>query len=388
MKPIRKNPLLASTFAVLVVGQSAQGQTTRYWDNNGNVAGFGNAGGTWAAPTVSQWTTVAAGNVAPGASITTLINDPLHFGTDTAGQGLGGGTITVSGTVNAASLRFGNQTTSNVTLSGGTINLAAVTSIHVGAGGSTVHTISSQITGAATSLTKTGNTLQLSANNSYTGQTIISSGTLILNNSAVLGGNAPGTNGTSAISMGASSTLQSNYAPADAGITDSYVYAPITLTAAGTNNFFIGNGNSSTPAESVRFSLNGAIGGTAGANVVFGNTATTRNNADSIIVLGAASTYNGNTTIQAGNVQNRINVIAAVENALPTTTVLGFDAVGGSGSGRTTQFDLNGNNQTLTGLSNAGVVGADRNLRVTSATAATLVHRPLSQCAYRSDTFS
>ena len=88
--------------------------------------------------------------------------------------------------------------------------------------------------------------------------------------------------------------------------------------------------------------------------------------------MGAASTYNGNTTIQAGNVQNRINVIAAVENALPTTTVLSFDAVAGSGSGRTTQFDLNGNNQTLAGLSNAGVVGADRNLRVTSATAATL----------------
>jgi autotransporter-associated beta strand protein len=355
---------LTSAIAALLASQSAMGQTNRYWDTNGTTTGFGAAGGTWTTPTVSQWSTSSIGTATPGASITTAINDPLHFGTDTAGGSLGGGTITVSGTVNAASLRFGSQTTGNVTLSGGTINLAAAASIHVGAGGVTLHTIASTITGAGTSLTKTGNTLRLSANNTFTGQTIISAGNLVLNNVTALGGNNPGVNGTSSISMAANTTLQSNYAPTDAGITDSYVYAPITLTAAGTNNFHIGNGSSTDPAESVRFNINGVISGNAGANVVFGNTTASRNNADSIIVLGAASTYNGNTTIQAGNVQNRINVIAGVANALPSTTVLGFDAVAGSGSGRTTQYNLNGNNQTLAGLENGGTVASLRNIRV------------------------
>ena len=354
---------LATAISALLSTHSAQA-VAHFWDNNSTTTGFGNAGGTWG--TSALWTLTSGGG-APHSGVTLIsTSDQANFGTDTAGNGLGGGTINVSGTVNAASLRFGNQTTSNVTLSGGTINLAATTSIHVGAGGGTVHTITSNITGASTSLTKTGNTLQLSANNSYTGQTIISSGTLILNNSAVLGGNNPGVNGTSSISMGANSTLQSNYIINDGGNVDSFVYAPITLTAAGNNNFLIGAGSSTAPPEAVTFNLNGAIGGSAGANVVFGNTTATRNNADSIVVLGAASTYNGNTTIQAGHTANRINVKAGVDDALPTSTVLSFDAVAGSGSGRFTQYDLSGNNQTLAGLTNGGIVANLRNLRVTN----------------------
>lgn len=351
---------LATAVAALLAGPSAQA-VSHFWDNNAGTTGFGNAGGTWG--TNVFWNTASSGLGIPAVTLITT-SDQANFGTDTVA--LGGGTILVNGTVNAASLRFGSATTSAVTLSGGIINLAATTSIHVGSGTPT-HIITSQITGAATSLTKTGNTLRIDANNSYTGQTIISSGSLILNNATVLGGNVPGTNGTSAISMGANSTLQSNYAPADAGTTDSYVYAPIALTAAGTNKFFIGNGNSTSPAESVRFNLNGAIAGTAGANVVFGNTTAQRNNADSIIVLGATSTYNGNTTIQAGATGNRIHVKAGVADALPTGTVLSFDSVAGSGTGRTTQYDLDGNNQTLRGLTNTGTVANLRNLRVTNS---------------------
>ena len=360
--------ILASAFVFALMGmKTVQAQTTRYWDQNGATAGFGAATGTWQTGTVSRWSTSSAGTATPGTSITTTTADPLNFGTDSTGGGLSTGSITVTGTVSAASLRFGSQTTGNVTLSGGTINLAAATTIHVGAGSTTVHNITSTITGAGTSLTKTGNTLQLSGNNSFTGQTIISSGTLILNNATVLGGNNPGVNGTSSISMAANTILQSNYAPNDLGITDSYVYAPINLSASGTNRFLIGAGSSTSPAESVRFNINGVISGTAGANVVLGNTTATRNNADSIIVLGAASTYNGNTTIQAGSDNNRINVIAGVDNALPATTVLGFDTVVGSGSGRTTQYDLNGKNQTLAGLDNGGTVASLRNIRVTNS---------------------
>jgi autotransporter-associated beta strand protein len=174
---------LASALAALFAAQSAQAQTTRYWDNNGDTAGFGDAGGTWTDPTDFQWSTSNAGTAPPEAGITTAINDPLNFGT--ASDGLGAGAIIVSGTVNAANLTFGSETTGNILIDGGTINLAAASFINVGAG-SAVHSISSSITGAGTSLTKNGpGTLTLSglsdtAANNYAGTTIISAGTLAL----------------------------------------------------------------------------------------------------------------------------------------------------------------------------------------------------------------
>lgn len=362
MKPNRQNPLLAALAFALSV-HSAHAQTTRYWDNNGTAAGFGSAGGTWTVPTVSQWssgTGASAGTATPGASITTAINDPLHFGTDTTGNGLGGGTITVSGTVDAASLRFGSQTTSNVTLSGGTINLAATTSIHVGAGSTTNHTISSSITGAATSLTKTGNTLTLSGTNSYIGSTLIPTGTLILGSTGALGGNNPGVNGTSGITIGttAGATLQSSLD----GIT---VHAPITTANSGVNsNIAFGRNTNATGS----ITLNGAIGGAG--NVIFTTAGTSNNNLQTIL-LGAAGTYTGTTTITSANTANSMFVKAGVDNALPATTVLTINGGNGGGSGRTSAYDLNGFNQTLAGLTNTtGLTG--RSQRVINANSTTL----------------
>ena len=102
--------------------------------------------------------------------------------------------------------------------------------------------------------------------------------------------------------------------------------------------------------------------------MVFTSTSANLSNADSTFVLGAASTYDGNTTITAGNSNDRINVKAGVADALPTTTVLTFGNTVGSGTGRTNQYDLNGNDQTLAGLSNGGVVPNLRNQRVTNST--------------------
>ncbi len=115
--------ILAVIASVLAVGPGWG--ATYYWDEDGNTAGFGTAGtgapSTWAGPTPGGtygWSTDSTGASAIG-SVTTGTSDPLYFGTDTAG--LGAGTITLSGTQNAAHLYFG-KASGAITLNGGTIN--------------------------------------------------------------------------------------------------------------------------------------------------------------------------------------------------------------------------------------------------------------------------
>ena len=121
------------------------------------------------------------------------------------------------------------------------------------------------------------------------------------------------------------------------------------------------------PAEAVTFNLNGAIGGTAGTNVVFSAIrqlrATTRIPSSS---WAPPPPTTATPRSRLATADNRINVKAGVANALPATTVLTFDSVAGGGTGRTTQYDLNGNNQTLAGLDNGGTVPTLRNQRVTN----------------------
>lgn len=366
MKPRRLSALrlsfpLAAALAALFTNSALA--ATYYWDQNAATTGFGAGTGTWTNPTVSRWSTNSSGTATPGASITTAIGDPLNFGTDTVG--LGTGSITVTGTVDAASLRFGSQTTGNVNLSGGTINLGATTTIHVGAGSTTVHTISSTITGASTSLTKTGNHLQLSGANSYTGSTNIPTGVLSLANANPLG-TIPGTNGTSGISISATATLSSSTGGTNPSTT---IAAPITLSGTGNTNLRIGQGAGSNTHT---FNINGAIGGTTG-NLVYTTTTNSFNNGSSVFLIGAAGTYTGNTLITTGNGANNPVFLRAgtgVANALPVTTTLTFAGVAGGGTGRTFQYDLNGNNQTLAGLTNT--VASLRRQLVTSTNPATL----------------
>lgn len=356
MKTNRNRPLATAAFVLAIAAPSVQA-ITYYWDQNGTTTGFGTATGTWTDPTVSRWSTSSAGTGTPGASITTTTGDALNFGTDATGGGLATGTITVTGTVNAASLRFGSQTTGAVTLSGGTINLGSATSIHVGAGTSTVHTIASNITGAGTSLTKTGNTLQLSGSNSFTGLTDLTAGTIILGSVDALGGNNPGVNGTSSISMATGTTLRSSFVGAT-------VHAPIT-TAGSVTLGAPTNTSGQTFSETI---FNGGIGGTG--NVTFRSYQNL--NTIQTVTLGAANTYSGTTLITTNattgsNTAFQIVVKLGVDNALPTTTVATIDGGLGTGSGRVAEINLFGFDQQLAGLTN--VERAARVQRVVNSSA-------------------
>jgi autotransporter-associated beta strand protein len=105
--------------------------------------------------------------------------------------------------------------------------------------------------------------------------------------------------------------------------------------------------------------LNGAIGGTGNLTITTINATLGTSGTNTGFLLAGASTYTGTTLITSGNLNNVMNVKAGIDDALPVTTVLTLDGGNGTGSGRQVSFDLNGNDQTLAGLSN--VTG--RNLR-------------------------
>jgi fibronectin-binding autotransporter adhesin len=138
--------LLASLLLLAVFISPGLHAATYYWDTNDSTAGFGTAGGTWAAPTTNNstqgWSTSATGVNAMSGTTTTTTGDALNFGTST--NGLAAGTITVSGDVSSANITFGNAS-GNITLSGGNITLNGnILSSAASAG--KAHTITSNIT--------------------------------------------------------------------------------------------------------------------------------------------------------------------------------------------------------------------------------------------------
>jgi fibronectin-binding autotransporter adhesin len=173
-----------------------------YWDNNGSTAGFGDAGGTWASPTTGLWSTSNAGTATPG-SVTTGSADTLFFGY--SATGLGAGTITVSGTVNAREMIF-PASSGAITFSGGMIRFEPFFApINLPSGTANTGTIlvgapdgvriESSITGASGVFVKsvvgnvetvTGGPLTLAGVNYFTGPTINRAGVLVLGNSLAL----------------------------------------------------------------------------------------------------------------------------------------------------------------------------------------------------------
>jgi autotransporter-associated beta strand protein len=165
--------------AAMVSAPSLQAATF-YWDSTNpfSTAGFGNAQGTWAQNSTSgggRWVTSSTGSVAGNASQGHNVNDIYNFGT--AANGLGAGTITVSGTVDMGNTNYGSES-GVITLTGGTINYGDARTITVN---NTTNNINSTVAGASTSLTKAGaGTLVFGGTNTYTGSTIINAGTLAL----------------------------------------------------------------------------------------------------------------------------------------------------------------------------------------------------------------
>jgi autotransporter-associated beta strand protein len=253
---------------------------------------------------------------------------------------LGGGAITnSSGTLVLAT----NLSTTTVSLGNGSITGAsfALDSTGVTATNSGAALISSRLTGTGAALTMNGaGTLTLSASNSYTGGTTINNGTLLLTstNAAGTGGVSLSGGSTIGFSNAAASTLANDITVSSGtGIIRSY--GANTLTLAGTLTkqgsilqFFGGS-----------YNVTGKITGATGS---FDSDLVLTNGAS--VTLSRAADYFGPTYVTAGS-----TLTAGVGNALPTSTVL-YLGSGGESSSLTNSYNLNGNSQTLGGLTSAG----------------------------------
>ena len=347
-----------------------------------SVDNLGNLG-----PLPAGLTAIAAGTndarlgfqLANGASITlTASTNPSIYGlVPNAGANAATLTLPNNGTLTLNGILQANTGASTINAGTGTSNLVVGSERNLvinmdNTGGLTINAPianngggASDVTIASTLPSGTPGAVIFGGSNTYTGATRISRGVLTFT-AATPFGTTSGVNGTSGITLNAGTVLSSARTGANPSTT---VAAPITLGAGGNSTLRIGQGAASNTHT---FNLNGAIGG-ATNNLVFTTTTGSFGNGNSVFVLGAASTYTGNTLITTGNGGNNpVIVRSGVANALPATTVLTFDQVVGGGSGRSFQYDLNGNNQTLAGLENGGVVPSARRMLVTSSSDATL----------------
>ncbi len=240
-------------------------------------------------------------------------------------------------------------------------------------GSSAAQTLSGVISGSG-SLTQNGaGTLTLSGTNPYGGATTVNAGTLIIGNAAAVGG-------TSGITANNGGSLYF-----DSGTANGTISAPISLNGDGGGNAAlntsIGGGQItfSGPITLLGGSLVRAIGNNSTLNFTnaihgagplvfagFGGGAGTKD----FMVLSSASDFTGDLWIVTWYGAAQVT-LSGGDNRLPTTALV---AVKGT-PGMPGALDLNGNNQTIAGLTDAigwGAMDGARSVVNTSGTAVTL----------------
>lgn len=347
---------LASAIAALLAASSAPA-ATYFWDNAPGVTGFGTALGTWSSPTDpalnspagTGWSTSANGAAATViGSVTTTTADTLNFGSATA---LAAGTISV-GTVSSGNIGFGTGA-NGIVLSGGTITLAAASTITVG-NANTTQGIGSVLAGAGTSLTKAGGgTLVLSGANTYTGRTIVSGGRLFIHSIKNVGG-APNALGQplledATIALGSTTALGGLTYLGTGDTTDRVINLAGTtggaiLDQSGTGLWKFTSPFTATGNGTKTLTLQGLTTGTgeiAGAIVdSTGPTALTKSGS-ATWVLSGANAYSGATVVNGGRLSLAFGTVSSDIIAPASTLALGGGTLELSGAG----------SQTLNGLS-------------------------------------
>jgi autotransporter-associated beta strand protein len=371
----------AAVMSVVALGLcSGTSLAAVYWDNNGSTAGFGTASGTWNVPTPGDssqgWSLDGTGGTAP-TDYTTDINSDVNFGN--GATGLSNGTVAVSSTVSASNITFASGSGPIVLSGAGTILLANTNSIVVN---NASDTISACLAGATNSLTKSGAgilILSRTTANTYTGVTIVNAGTIQYDSVASVGN-------TSKITVNNGGTI---YLP-PTFVNNTTISAPIELKGVGGSFWIAGAltaysnekkfnfsgtitllGSSQIKGFGIGGTLNftGVIGGTG--NLTFWGSGSTFSHRNYMVISGA-STFNGDLYIEGSDGSAQVTLTGG-DNRLPVTAVVHIGAGWGSAQ-NVSALNLNGNNQTLAGLSDSGVSSLVGNRRVvnTSNTVVTL----------------
>ena len=193
---------LATALAALLATQSATADTY-YWDVDGTTPGFSTVVGAWNG-TNAFWNTDATGGAGGTTIAAPTTTDDLIIPAATTNTG----SITLDTTQAAQSLSFAS-TVGAVTLTGGTLNFGATPTITTSSVVATVHSLASTLSGAGTSLTKSGvGTLALTTTNTTfnPGEIFVSGGILRIGNNTATQLN--GGTYTGNISIAGGSTLQ------------------------------------------------------------------------------------------------------------------------------------------------------------------------------------
>ena len=331
--------------------------TMKSTSHNYTLSGAGGIGGA-ASLTLdaanTQTLTLATTN--PYSGNTTINAGTLQMGAPYAlpsGPGLG------SVTLNAGAILDLNtfSTAINSLNGGGVVDTIAGGSPSLAIGANNANSVFSgvlQNTAGSLNLIKNGTgQLALLTPNTFTGTVTVNAGTLSLGDPNAL-------STVTALTLAGGTALLPNMGT---GL-NAMINAPITLGPSGTTSMINGD-----KAADATLTLNGPI--TGGGNLTFQGECVSGNNP--YIVLNAQSTYAGSTLITCdvnGNAGLNLYVQLGTNNALPTTTVLTLDGL--ASNGRTVALDLNGFNQTLSGLSNVPETSRLQQILNSSTTPATL----------------
>ena len=335
-----------------------------------------NGGTVTSAGAMHIWSTMSGGVNMTGGTLQSNsgVNDPngnqLEWGNVALNTNASANTATVGGRI-----RIRGEQTSSVIFN--VAEGAAATDLLISA------VISDAVSSGG--ITKAGaGTMTLTANNTYTGATTVNNGTLQYDYARSVGI-------TSKITVNNGGGIFFNVGLQNGDI----ISQPIEL-----NGFGNGGGALRTYVESKQITFSGpvtllgstqinafaaysalnftnAIGGMG--NLTFWGSGAGVGHKD-FMVLSAANTFNGDLYI--GNYAASAQVtLSGGDNRLPTTAVVHIGA-GQWNSGNSSALDLNGNNQTLAGLSDSGVssLAGARSVSNTNATAVTLtLNNPVDQ---------
>ncbi len=290
-----KGALIAGC-ALLMFPLPLRAQAVLYWDTTSS---------TWSTKgKYKNWSQSPGG----GSDVAWWSGSDAYFTSSAVSPGAY--TVTLDGTQNLGNLSFESG---NFTVAGSSLNFVnASPSIDVAPG--ITATVSSNLTGASSSLSKTGGgTLVISGTNTYTGATNITAGTLRI-------GAASAVPGATAVTVSGGANFDLNDITTTVG------------SISGAGAIALGTAALTAGADNTSTTFSGVISGTGGLTKAgSGN-----------LTLAGANTYTGGTTVNAGTLS--LGASERIANGAPVSVAAGAT------------LNLNGYTQTVGSLTGAGTL--------------------------------